>query len=95
VQCHLVWPWLPIHSITIDLIFYNGSFSNVKNVKCGVLQGNSQSPLLFSIFTIDLLLALNKACVSMYADDSNIYASATTANEVNETINLELHSVLE
>ena len=31
----------------------------------------------------------------MYADDSTIYASATTANEVTETHNKELLSVLE
>jgi hypothetical protein len=40
-------------------------------------------------------LALNKACVSMYADDSTIYLSATTANEVTETVNKGLQSVLE
>ena len=50
---------------------------------------------LLSIFTNDLPLALNKACVSMYADDSTTYASATTANEVSETLNKELQSVLE
>ena len=31
----------------------------------------------------------------MYADDSTIYASATTANKVTETPNKELQSVLE
>ena len=38
---------------------------------------------------------LNKTCVSMYADDSTIYVSVTTANEVTETLNKELQSVLE
>ena len=38
----------------------------------------------------------NKACVSMYGDDSIMYASATTANEVTETLNIKvLHSVLD
>ena len=31
----------------------------------------------------------------MYADDSTIYASATTTNEVTETLNKEFRSVLE
>jgi hypothetical protein len=81
-------------SIRTQRVFFNGSFSNVKDVKCGVPQGSSLGHLLFSIFTNDLPLALNKASVSMYADDSIVYASATTANEVNETLNKELQSVL-
>ena len=86
-------------SAAFDIIinYINGSFSNVKHVKCGVAQGSSLGPLLFLIFfTNDLPLALNKSCVSMYADDSTIYASATTANVVTETLlNKELQSVLE
>ena len=76
-------------------VFYNGSISNVKHIKWGVLQGSSLGPLLFSIFINDLPLALNKACVSMYTDDSTIFASATTANEVTEILNKEFQSVLE
>ena len=68
-------------------VFFNGSFSNIKHVKCGVPQGSSLDPLLFSIFSNDLPQALNKACVSMYADDSTINTSATTANEITETLN--------
>ena len=62
---------------------------------CGVPQGSSLGSLLISIFTNDLPLALNKACVSMYADDSTIYPSATTDIEVTETLNKQLQSVLE
>ena len=54
----------------------------------------SRPSTLYIFFTNDLPLALYKACVSMYADDSTIYASATTANEVTETLK-ELQSVLE
>ena len=52
-------------------------------------------PAILFHFTNDLPLALNQACVSMYADYSTIYVSATTANEVTETLNKELQSVLE
>ena len=87
------WIQSYLHNRT-QSVFFNGSFSNVKHVTCGVPQGSSLGPLLFSIFTNDLSLALNKAFVSMYADDSTIYASATTANEITENLNKELLFVL-
>ena len=34
----------------IQWVFFNGSFSNVKQVKCGIPQGSSLGPLLFSMF---------------------------------------------
>ena len=81
-----MWIQSDLSNIT-QMIFFNGSFSNVKHVKYGVLQGSSLGPLLFSISTNDLPLALNNACVSMYADDSTMYTSETTASEVTETLN--------
>jgi hypothetical protein len=87
--------WIQSHlSNRTLMVFFNGSSSNVKHVKCGVPQGSSLGALFLSIFTNDLPLALNKAYVSMYADDSTIYASATTTNDVTETLNKELQSVL-
>jgi hypothetical protein len=82
-DCHMMDSELS--NITQSVLF-NGSFSNVKNVKCGLPQGSALGTLLFSIFTNDLPLTLNKACVSMYADDSTIHTSETTANEVTETL---------
>ena len=40
-------------------------------------------------------LALSKASVSMYADDSTLYTSATTVSEITATLNKELQLVSE
>ena len=45
--------------------------------------------------TNDMPLALSKANVSMYADDSTLCTSATTATEMTVTLNKELQLVLE
>jgi hypothetical protein len=60
----------------------------------GIHQGSCLGPLLFSNFTNDMPLSFSKASVSMYADDSTLYMSATTANEMT-TLNKGLQLVSE
>ena len=71
-------------------VFFNGSYSGLMPVSCGVPQGSSLGPLLFSIFLNDLPLMLNHATVAMYADDSTIYSSSETASELERVLNNEL-----
>jgi hypothetical protein len=52
--------------------------ATIMQIQCGVPQGSQLGPLLFSVFTNDLPLTLNKASVSMYADDSTVYTLAAT-----------------
>ena len=76
-------------------MFFNGSISNIIQVEAGIPQGSCLGPLLFSNFTNDIPLALSKASVSMYADDSTLYTSATTATEMTAPLNKKLQLVLE
>jgi hypothetical protein len=71
-------------------VFFNGTLSNIIQVEAGIPQGSCLGPLLFSNFTNDMPLALIKASVSMYADDSTPYTSATTATEMTATLIKEL-----
>jgi hypothetical protein len=74
---------------------FNGSFSSSKDIHCGVPQGSFLGPLLFSIFTNDLLSVINKARVVMYADDSTIYSTASECNELTDVLSSELRMVSE
>jgi hypothetical protein len=74
-------------------VFFNGSLSNIIQVESGIPQGSCLGPLLFSIFTNNM--AMSKARVSMYVDDSTLYTSATTVIEMTATHNKELQLVLE
>jgi hypothetical protein len=63
-------------------------------VESAIPQGSVLGPLIFSVFT-NMPLALSKASVSMYVDDSTLYTSATTESEMTATLNKELQLVSE
>ena len=75
-------------------VFFNGSLQHnpgrIRNSP-----GQLSRPLTFSMFTNDMPLTLSKASVSMYADYSTLYMSATTATEMTATLNKELQLVSE
>ena len=76
-------------------VYFNGSYSEVGEISCGVPQGSCLGPLLYTIFTNDLPLVLERASISMYADDSTIYVAALSPLELSRTLNPELQSVVE
>ena len=71
-------------------VYFNGGFSEMRVMSCGVPQGSCLGPLLFSIFTNDLPVILNNASIAMYADDSTIYSSALTPRDLEKVLNEEL-----
>ena len=76
-------------------MFFNGSFSNSKDIHCGDPQGSCLGPLLYSSFTNDLPSVLNKSRVVMYADDSTIFIAASESNEQTDVLSSELQMVSE
>ena len=76
-------------------MFFNGSLSNIIEVQSGIPLCSCLGPVVFSIFTNDMPLALSEASVSMYADDSTLYMSATAATEMTATLNKDLQLVSE
>ena len=71
-------------------VYFNGGYSEMKDLSCGVPQGSCLGPLLFSIFTNDLPLILNRASIAMYADDSTIHSASFIAGDLENVLNEEL-----
>lgn len=74
-------------------VYYNGCFSNFRDVDCGVPQGSVLGRLLFSIFVNDLPLVLGKSSIVMYADHMTVYHSAGDCNDLTSVLGAELEAV--
>ena len=73
----------------------NGVESSPQIIKCGVPQGSNLGPLLFMIFINDLPNCLNHCSVSLYADDTCIYYSDKTLNDIECKLNGDLQNISE
>lgn len=69
---------------------FNGAFSDIETLQCGIPQGSCLGPLLFSIFVNHMPHVLRNAGTVMYADDTTIFASASSTEQVNKTLQYEL-----
>lgn len=69
---------------------YNNTKSANLPITCGVPQGSILGPLLFLIYVNDLALVSNKVFTLLFADDTNIFYSSKTLEDIEYTINHEL-----
>lgn len=66
-----------------QIVKYNTTFSNQRNIKCGVPQGSILGPLLF----LDLLSFIS------FADDTNVFVSGKRLDELEILVNIEIKNV--
>ena len=71
----------------------SGKSSSNKEISIGVPQGSILGPILFQLYVNDLPNYLSTCKISMFADDTAIYTSATSHLELQLALQDDLHSV--
>ena len=73
---------------------YNGIQSDYKDIACGVPQGSILGPLLFLVYVNDLAFVSEKLYTIMFADDTNMFLTGESINELVNVLNIELQSIV-
>ncbi len=66
------------------------SDSEMLTMTCGVPQGSTLGPLLFLIYINDMPSCSNKLRFRIFADDTNVFYSNTSIDEVENVMNMEI-----
>ena len=72
---------------------YRGGVSSPGIITCGVPQGSIMGPLMFILYINDLPLVIHNCHVSMYADDTVLYYSGPTIEEVQSKLQEDLDNI--
>ncbi len=72
---------------------FKGHTSEYLPIKVGVPQGSILGPLLFITFMNDLPLSLPNKNIDMYADDSTLYTSGRSLDDIESTLSKDLQNV--
>jgi hypothetical protein len=71
---------------------FNGRLSNLQLIEFGVPQGSILGPLLFLLYINDLPNSSSILHYILFADDSNVFLSHASYNQLIELVNIELES---
>ena len=68
--------------------------SNPLSIQCGVPQGSTLGPLLLLIYINDMPNCLVKANIRTFADDTTLFYSSNSLQDIEKTINEEFNHLL-
>ena len=69
------------------------SDSDMLTITCGVPQGSTLGPLLFFIYINDMPNCSNKLQFRIFADDTNVFYSNSSIDEVENVMNIEIEKL--
>ena len=69
------------------------SDSDMLTMTCGVPQGSTLGPLLFLIYINDMPNCSNKLQFRLFADDTNVFYSNSSIDEVESVMNIEIEKL--
>lgn len=78
-----------------QVVKYDDKISKARTIKRGIIQGENNSQLLFSIFINNIIQYLKFSKVILYADDVQLYIETGLANigDAIDILNSEMHNV--
>ena len=71
------------------------TYSEFKNVSCGVPQGSILGPLIFLIYINDMRNAVRHSVVHHFADDTNLLCSDKEPSQLRQKMNEDLKQIFE
>ena len=74
-------------------VCYNNSNSELKEIKCGVLQGSILGPLLFIVYISNMCDVSKLLHIILFADDTTIFYSASNIDDATNVTQTTRHVV--
>lgn len=87
---HIIRNYLSNRKVYVTV---NGITSSIKDIRAGVPQGSILGPILYNIFTNDILIS-DKTHLAIYADDTALYASSWSLAQATKYLQNHLDQIV-